>query len=792
MDGESSLSCFLSLVIPAYNEADGIAHAIHEADASLAGLGVSYEIIVVDDGSSDATAMVVALTARQIASVRLVRHEVNLGYGAALRSGFEAARGQRIAFTDADCQFYLADLRSLIQLTDQHPIAVGYRVDRQDSWRRKFYSRAYNLAARALLGTTVRDIDCALKVFRREALARILPESRGFFVNTEMLTNARQQRLRVAETGVAHRPRLRGKSKVSLLDIPRTLNALLPFWWSRVMFPRQQQVNDSGGAGQWIHVALLTIMAALLFFGRLHAPLLEPEEARYAEIPRQMLAEGRVLTPVLHGEPYYHKPPLLYWLVMGCYQVFGVHDWAARVVPAMTGVLIVLLTYIWAARVVGSWAAFAGALMLCLSAKFIYQAGMLTFDAPLGLFVLAALACSHVALRGSTLRRGWWLLGGVACGLGVLTKGPVALALSVPPLLAWQFFERRGVRASGRCWAVWLASAALIAGPWFVVIGWRDPRALGDFFWLHNLVRYLRPLDHSEPAWFYVPDLLVGTLPWSLLLAPLIGYLGKRSPAAGKRRPAALGLFLIALTWLVTFFSLSGCKRAGYILPAFPLLALVLGVYVANVIQWRIVADSLCRRVARAWAAWTHWVTMGALGVAMIMCGGAAVRGWWPWPVAAGAEVVLLSLLAGLWRHGPDRIAWRGGTTCGGVMFALLLLGVHLLLPNYHRAFALRGQVRRHHELAQDMDLSVASYPKRWDSISFYLERNDVEAYTPELRAAMIRDLQKQERTLLFVKQGESLDDLMSALPPELEFVPRGRPGGKVVTGMVQKKKPSR
>src|SRR5439155_9452418 len=127
------------------------------------------------------------------------------------------------AFTDADCQFHLDGLARLLPLTETHPIAVGYRVERQGPWVRTFYSRGYNLLARALLGTTVRDIDCALKVFRRDAIERILPESGGFFVNTEMLTRARQLGLGVAEVGVRHRPRLAGHSSVSLWEVPRTL-----------------------------------------------------------------------------------------------------------------------------------------------------------------------------------------------------------------------------------------------------------------------------------------------------------------------------------------------------------------------------------------------------------------------------------------------------------------------------------------------------------------------------------------------------------------------------------------
>lgn len=798
MDGEHSPACFLSLIIPAYNEADGIAQAIHEADAALAALEparllqaaglVPFEIIIVDDGSRDATADVVREIAGQNRRVRLVQHLGNQGYGAALRSGFAAARGQRIAFTDADCQFYLADLASLIELSDRSPIAIGYRVDRKDSPLREFCSRGYNLLARTLLGTTVRDIDCALKVFRREALAQILPESRGFFVNTELLTRARQRGLGVAEAGVSHRPRLRGKSKVSLFDIPRTLNALIPFWWSQVLFPRRTEPARQMGLSWLAQAAALTLMACLLFFGRLHAPLLEPEEARYAEIPRQMLAQASVITPVLHGEPYYQKPPLLYWLVMGCYSLLGVQDWVARLVPATTGVLIVLLTYAWAVRAVGQAAAFASAAMLCLSAKFIYQAGMLTFDCLLCLCVLMTLACAHRALTGARLRRGWWSLAGVACGFGILAKGPVAVALVAPVMLAWQFVDRRGIRLTVAAWLGWLGITALVSLPWFAAVAWRDASALGDFFWLHNLLRYFRPIDHEQPVWFYLPALLFGMLPWSLLLIPLAGFLTRRSPAAGRRRPAPLGFFLLALLWMVVFFSLSGCKRAGYLLPALPLLALVLGTFVAHGVAWRRLAEALRPRAHPAWSIWAHRATLGTLLAAICVCSAATARGWWPWQSALAIDLMLLALLAALWQRGPSGVAWRGAATCAVVVFTLLLAGVHFLLPTYHRAFALRGQVRRHLEAARDPGLPVASYPKRWDSVSFYLERNDVDAYTAAQRDELIRVLRQNQQTLLFIKQGEALDDLLGALPRDLEFVPHAKPRGRIVSGIVQTK----
>src|SRR5207248_3696336 len=139
----------------------------------------------------------------------------------------------------------------------------------------------------------------------------------------------------------------------SLREVPKTLRVLLPFWWGRAVFAGRSTDSTPFTRREASGLALVLAVAAVLFFSRLGCPLLEPEEARYAEIPRQMLAEGRVLVPVLHGAPYYHKPPLLYWLVMGAYALFGVTDWAARLVPCSCALLVVLVTYLWGRRTVG-------------------------------------------------------------------------------------------------------------------------------------------------------------------------------------------------------------------------------------------------------------------------------------------------------------------------------------------------------------------------------------------------------------------------------------------------------
>jgi 4-amino-4-deoxy-L-arabinose transferase-like glycosyltransferase len=348
---------------------------------------------------------------------------------------------------------------------------------------------------------------------------------------------------------------------------------------------------------------LLILVAGLILFSRLDCPLQEPEESLYAEIPRQMLAEGRLLVPVRHGQDYYDKPPLLYWLVMGMYELCGVHDWAARLVPSSAAFLCVLVVYGWGKRSVSPRAAFAGALMLCLSPRFAQMARMLTTNGLLTLWVVAAFAAAHRALAEPAFRRGWWFLSALACGLGVLTKGPVALVLVAAPVLLYQRLDRRGAAAGLRHWLVYLAVVSAIALPWFVIVTVRDLAFLDYFVWTHHIRRFLDPIDHLQPVWYYGPILFIGMMPWTLLLPGFVRYLARPmtvTEGAVPQRSGALGFFLLAGIWCLMFFSASGCKRPSYILPAMPFLALALGCYVDAACSWGWLRQSRWAGVAAA------------------------------------------------------------------------------------------------------------------------------------------------------------------------------------------------
>ena len=175
----------LSYFFPAHNEEANLEGLVNEALATLPTLADTFEIIAVDDGSTDGTAAIAdALAAAHPDVVRAVHHPTNLGYGAALRSGFGAARYDLVAFTDGDRQFKVADLGLLtarLAEPDRPDVVVGFRIKRADPPVRTAYARAYRLANRIFFGLKVTDVDCAAKLFRREALDGLRVESGGAF-----------------------------------------------------------------------------------------------------------------------------------------------------------------------------------------------------------------------------------------------------------------------------------------------------------------------------------------------------------------------------------------------------------------------------------------------------------------------------------------------------------------------------------------------------------------------------------------------------------------------------------
>ena len=366
-------------------------------------------------------------------------------------------------------------------------------------------------------------------------------------------------------------------------DLPRSLRAWPAYLWTRVLFPGAAPIALDRAS--LVPLLALLILPAALLYPCLSFHLLEPDESRYAEIPREMLQRGDLVVPVLQGEPYLDKPPLLYWLVAASYRLFGVSEAAARLPSALAVHGTILLVYLLGRRSLGERAAFAGALTLALAPGFVAIGRLLILDGLLTFWTTLALFAFFEALRGDRLHWGWWLTAAAACALGVLTKGPVALVLVVPPLWLHRRLTGRVYPLNGRALLAFTGILLALTLPWYAALCWRVPGFLRYFFWEHHVVRYLSSFAHEHGIWFYGPVLLLGLLPATLLLVPFVRFLGRDEDA--ERRPAELGFHLLAGCWCVLFFSLSSCKLPTYILPALPPFALAFGYFLVQG-RWQV------------------------------------------------------------------------------------------------------------------------------------------------------------------------------------------------------------
>ena len=201
----------LSLVFPVFDEERNIGRLLDAAVELAPRLATDFEIIVVDDGSRDGSAAEIELRRRADPRIRVVQHPSNRGYGAALRSGLREARGELVFFCDADLQFDLVELVTLLEHADRFDIVAGYRAPRSDPWPRRVLAFVWGTLVRALFDLRVRDIDCAFKVFRRPVIEAMPIASIGAFVNTEILVRARRAGYRIHQVPVSHRPRHHGR-----------------------------------------------------------------------------------------------------------------------------------------------------------------------------------------------------------------------------------------------------------------------------------------------------------------------------------------------------------------------------------------------------------------------------------------------------------------------------------------------------------------------------------------------------------------------------------------------------
>jgi 4-amino-4-deoxy-L-arabinose transferase-like glycosyltransferase len=328
-------------------------------------------------------------------------------------------------------------------------------------------------------------------------------------------------------------------------------------------------------------ICLLAILAAtyVFFFYNLGGySLKEPDEGRYAEIPREMVETGDYMVPHLDYVRYFEKPPLLYWMTALSFKAFGANEWSFRIPNALAALLCVVITYLFAARWFGDKIALLSSLMLISSFGFFAMAHIVTIDMLFAVLLFISLLCFYEFYHQEKAL--FLYLFFAILALAVLAKGPVALILLGATILLFLLTERKISFLKKMASVKGILLFFLIAAPWFIVISLREKEFFHFFFIDQHILRFLTTKHRrSGPVYYFIPVLLGGLFPWSIFLPRAVIRLW---------RVKELRLFFIWSAVVFAFFSLSGSKLPPYILPVFPALSIILGYLFESEWQQRV------------------------------------------------------------------------------------------------------------------------------------------------------------------------------------------------------------
>jgi 4-amino-4-deoxy-L-arabinose transferase-like glycosyltransferase len=328
----------------------------------------------------------------------------------------------------------------------------------------------------------------------------------------------------------------------------------------------------------------LTLLLGVLFGFMLGSrPLSVPDEGRYSEIPREMVASGDYLTPRLDGVKYFEKPVLFYWLQAASIRLFGLSEWSLRLWPALFALGGCLAVYGAGRRLFGRRTGLIAAAVLATSLLYYALSRMVILDMPVSVLITASLLAFLLGVHeppGRSRRLYLWLF--FACAaLATLTKGLIGVVIPAMVVGSWIALLGRWSLLKALYLPSGLGLFLLVAAPWHILVGRTNPEFFHFYFVHEHLLRYLTTVHHrDQPGWYYVPVLLLGLFPWTAFLVQAVRY--SLAPRWRERQDYQGPLFLLLWAGLVfAFFSAAGSKMAPYILPALPPLAILVGRYLA-------------------------------------------------------------------------------------------------------------------------------------------------------------------------------------------------------------------
>lgn len=511
---------------------------------------------------------------------------------------------------------------------------------------------------------------------------------------------------------------------------------------------------------------LLAVVAILWFANLDYRHLAQPDEGRYAEIPREMLASGDWLTPRLNGLKYFEKPALQYWATAAAFRLFGEHEWSARLWTALTGFLGIVLVCFTGWRVFGAQAGLYAGLVLGSSLLYVLAGHIITLDMGITFFMTLGLAGFLLALQPAASAREnrfWIHTAWAALALAVLSKGLIGLALPGATLVIYTLIQRD--------WALWkrlhlvsgLALFAAISAPWFVAVTLANPEFFGFFFIYEHFGRFL-DMHHGryQPWWSFVPILLAGILPW-LTLMPDALVRAWKPDHPDKRAFQPKRFLLIWIVFIYVFFTLSNSKLPFYILPIFPALAMLMGQRLTQIsgstLFWHSTLIALLAAASLAFAPWVAHLGSPETPQALYAA-------YAPW-ISAAAAVWLLGTLVSLYLFQRESVRRGISVIAVSSLLAAQLLasGFEALSPSYS-AYRIAGQVKPYLKPGSPF-YSVGMYDQ---TLPFYLKRTfTLVGYQGELDFGIAQEPQKYLPDVAAFKQAWlAQPHALAIMPPDI------------------------
>jgi len=391
----------------------------------------------------------------------------------------------------------------------------------------------------------------------------------------------------------------------------------------------------------WVDFAAILVVFSIffiLFLGEL--PFKEPDESRYAAIPREMLESGDFITPRLNYVKYFEKPPLHYWVNALSLSAFGNKEAAARFPSALFGLCGVLLVYHLGRKLYGRRAGLYSALVLGSSVGFLFQSRMNIIDTTLTICMAAALGFFLLASRREETDKGrYYYLFYLFCALSVLAKGLIGIVLPGGVIFFYLLLTKRwNLLREMRLFSGTVLFLAVCA-PWFVLVSLKNPEFFQFFFIHEHFERFLTKVHgRYEPPWYFIPVLLGGMMPWSFFLPGAAKF-------AWEKRDSHILFLSLWFGVIFVFFSLSSSKLIPYILPVFPAVALLIGSAISTALDE---TGPLLK------------IQAAAAGVFLLI---------------AGSGAILYSQLAAASKLDPSGAILLGGIFVVGSILSLLSLG---------------------------------------------------------------------------------------------------------------------